>query len=68
METKIIAGALRIAADDMIADYDVVGQCLREAADRLESLHVALHDAVNMPKGAAPDSAEGLYSPSFKPW
>jgi len=65
VESRIISGALRILADDIVSDDGVANQCLREAAERIDELHIALHDAIDKPKGVVPDSALHLYDSEY---
>ena len=51
---------MRVLVIDIQGGDGTANLAIAEAADRLEALHTALHDAINLPKGVVPDSADGL--------
>lgn len=59
-ELDAMPRALRLlAAENTSPDY-VPAMCLRDAAAMIESLRIAVADAVRRPMGVVPDSAEWL--------
>ena len=59
-ELDAMPSALRLLADQVTAPDHVPAMCLRDAAVMIESLRIAVADAVRRPMGVVPDSAGWL--------
>lgn len=53
-------GALRELANQIESPDDVPAMCLRDAAELIESLRMAVADAVRRPMGVVPESASWM--------
>ena len=59
-ELNAMPHALRSLADEITSPDDIPAMCLRDAANMIEQLRIAVADAVCRPMGVVPDSASWL--------